>query len=63
MSPKTSTALRLDDALLAAMRQVKETEGIPVTTQIEMAVRKWLKKRRVVVKKTERKRAVTRKRP
>ena len=62
MSPKEATALRLDAALLEAMRAVKETEGIPVTTQIELAVRGWLKKRGVVVK-AERKRAVTRKRP
>jgi hypothetical protein len=45
MSPKTTTALRLDDELLEAMRSVKATEGIPVTTQIEMAVREWLAKR------------------
>lgn len=62
MSPKEATALRLDAELLEAMRRVKEQEGIPVTTQIEMAVRDWLKKRGVVVK-AERKRAATRKRP
>jgi hypothetical protein len=45
MSPKTPTALRLDDDLLEAMRTVKATEGIPMTTQIEMAVREWLTKR------------------
>ena len=43
------------------MRTVKDTQGVPVTTQIEMAVREWLKKRGVIVK-PERKRAVTRKR-
>jgi hypothetical protein len=63
MSPKESTALRLDQALLDAMRDVKDREGIPVTTQIEMAVREWLKKRGIVVAKAERKRAATRKRP
>jgi hypothetical protein len=45
MSPKKATALRLDEGLLEVMRRVKETEGIPVTTQIEMAVREWLTKR------------------
>jgi hypothetical protein len=58
---KENTALRLDVDLLAAMRRVKETKGIPVTTQIEFAVRDWLKRQGVVVK-TERKRAATRKR-
>jgi hypothetical protein len=48
MSPKTTTALRLDDELLRAMRSVKAEEGIPVTTQIEMAVREWLAKRGAV---------------
>ena len=63
MSPKEPTALRIDGDLMEAMRDVKDAEGIPVTTQIEMAVREWLKKRGIVVKKAERKRAVTRKRP
>lgn len=62
MSPKEATALRLNAALLEAMRAVKETEGIPVTTQIELAVREWLKKRGVAVK-MERKRAATRTSP
>jgi hypothetical protein len=62
MSPKEPTALRIDVALMDAMRDLKEREGIPVTTQIEMAVRDWLKARGVVVK-ADRKRAVTRKRP
>lgn len=62
MSPKETTALRLDTDLLDAMRRVKDKEGIPVTTQIEIAVREWLIKRGAL-SKTERKRAVTRKRP
>ena len=39
---KEATALRLDAALLAAMRRVRAQEGIPITTQIEFAVRAWL---------------------
>jgi hypothetical protein len=58
---KETTALRLDAELLAAMRRVKEAEGIPVTTQIEFAVRDWLRNRGVIVK-SDRKRAATRKR-
>ena len=42
---KELTALRLDPELLDAMRRVKKHEGIPVTTQIEMAARVWLTKR------------------
>lgn len=54
MSPKETTAFRLDRALLETMRSVKEQEGIPVTTQIEMAVRDWLKKRGTIVKANQR---------
>jgi len=63
MSPRELTALRLDQSLLDAMRDLKDREGVPVTTQIEMAVREWLKKRGVVVPKAERKRVGPRKRP
>lgn len=63
MSPKELAAFRIDVDLLEAMRQVKDTDGIPVTTQIEKAVADWLKRRGVVVKrKTERKRPAGRKR-
>lgn len=61
MSPKETTALRLDTDLLEAMRNVRDKDGIPVTTQIEMAVREWLVKRGALGK-AARKRAVTRKR-
>ena len=62
VSPKEKTALRLDIQLLKAMRSVREREGIPVTTQLEMAVRDWLTKRGTIAK-SGRKRATTRKRP
>jgi hypothetical protein len=64
MSPKQPTALRIDVDLMNAMRDLKDQKGIPVTTQLEMAVRAWLKNEYgIVVKKSERKRAATRKRP
>lgn len=62
VSPKEKTALRLDVQLLKAMRGVREREGIPVTTQLEMAVREWLTKRGTIVK-AGRKRGEARKRP
>jgi hypothetical protein len=61
MSPKEPTAFRIETALLNAMRAVKDREGIPVTVQIEKAVREWLEQRGAIVK-PERKRAGTRKR-
>jgi hypothetical protein len=65
VSPKRTTALRLDEDLLEAMRSYKKVEGIPVTTQIERATREWLKRRGVTIspKKTDRKRVATRRRP
>lgn len=55
------TALRLDEDLLAAMRDYKTKEGVPISVQIELAVTEWLERKGVKVK-TERKRAATRKR-
>jgi len=60
MSPKEATALRIDADLLEAMRALKDAEGIPITTQIEMAVREWLKKRGITVERAARKRPATR---
>lgn len=60
MSPKETTALRIDVDLLAAMRRLKDDKGVPVTTQIEMAVRDWLRREYgIVVKKAPNRRAVT----
>ena len=63
VSPKETTSLRIDEDLLEAMRRVKDTEGIPVTTQFEMAAREWLKNLGITVKKADRKRPARRKRP
>ena len=51
MSPKELTAMRLDPGVLKAMREYRDREGVPVTTQIEKAVTEWLAKRDVIVKK------------
>ena len=52
--PKELTAMRLDTELLAAMRAVKTREGIPVTTQIEFALRQWLTARGALKTTTKR---------
>ena len=62
MSPKKFTAFRIDDRLLEAMQSVRDAEGLAVTTQVELAVREWLKRKGVVVQ-TERKRLAARERP
>ncbi len=40
--PKVLTALRLDPDLLAAMRHVKASDGIPIAVQVDFALRQWL---------------------
>ena len=54
MSPKDKTALRLEPGLLAALREIKARDGIPVTTQIEFAIRDWLVKKGPPVKSPSR---------
>jgi hypothetical protein len=49
MPPKELTAFRVAPDLMAAMRTVKEHEGIPIARQLDFAVRAWLKKKGVDV--------------
>ena len=51
----------IDPDLAAALKTVKERDGVPESEQIRRAVRQWMEQRGVM--KAERKRAVTRKRP
>jgi hypothetical protein len=61
MSPKEPTALRVDVALMQAMRDLRDLKGVPVTAQIEMAVREWLKREHGITVKADRSRVTTRK--
>ena len=61
MSPTKQTAFRLDEDLLAALQVVKVRDGIPLSEQVRRALQAWVEQKGVV--KSERKRAVTRKRP
>ena len=45
MSPKELTAFRVAPDVMDAMRQVKEREGIPLTKQLDFALRDWLNKK------------------
>lgn len=53
---------RLDDDLLEGLKAVEERDGIPPSEQARRALRMWLESKGVI-KKAERKRAATRKRP
>lgn len=39
-------SIKLDTVVLEAMREVRMSAGVPVTTQIDFAVRQWLDNRR-----------------
>ena len=63
MSPKRPlTAFRIDEDLKEGLQAVWERDGIGVSEQIRRAIRGWLEQKGVGITKTERKRAVTRKR-
>ena len=63
MTPVRKVAtFRVDEDLLAAMRELQQRDGILPSEQIRRALRPWLEAKGVM-QKTERKRAATRKRP
>jgi hypothetical protein len=50
MSPKAFTAFRVAPELLEAMREIKATQGVPLSVQVDFALRKWLEARGVRLK-------------
>lgn len=62
MAPKELAAFRLPSQVLDALRQIKDRDGISLTDQVHRALDAWIESRRVTPKKTDRKRASTRKR-
>jgi hypothetical protein len=62
MTPKTASTFRIDDELLAALQQVKERDGIPLSEQVRRALKMWLESKGVVDNRAERKRATPRQR-
>ena len=60
MTPLRQTAFRIDEELLAALLVIKARDGIPVSEQVRRALQAWVDSKEIV--KSERKRAVTRKR-
>ena len=60
--PKRRYSFWIDDDQLAALRHLKERDGVLESEQLRRAIGLWLVKKGVATK-AERKRAVTRKRP
>ena len=65
MSPKEFTGFRIAPELLAGLRAVKERDLIPMSIQVDQALRMWLKSRRMKfeVKKTAKRSARTPRKP
>ncbi|HXU05278.1 MAG TPA: hypothetical protein VN903_30170 [Polyangia bacterium] len=61
LTPRRVTTFRLDEELLEAMQALYERDGILPAEQARRALQSWLESKGIKVK-TERKRAVTRKR-
>jgi len=62
MTPRKRYSFWIGDKQAAGLKAVKAAEDITESEQIRQAVNEWLKKKGVI-EKAERKRAVTRKRP
>ncbi len=45
MSPKELTAFRVDADLMEGLRRVKDRDGVPLSIQVDRALRVWLKTR------------------
>ena len=62
MPDRRVTTFRIDEELLNGLRAVEQRDGVLVSEQVRRAIRAWLKAKGIS-KKSERKRAATRKRP
>lgn len=60
MTPKRPYTLKIDEELLAALREIKVRDGIPESEQIRRGIKLWLAQYGVT--KQDRKRAGARKR-
>jgi len=49
MSPKELTAFRIDPAVMDGLRRVKDRDGVPVSVQLDRALRAWLKRKRISI--------------
>ncbi|HXG72958.1 MAG TPA: hypothetical protein VNJ04_20375 [Gemmatimonadaceae bacterium] len=64
MTSRKRYSFWMNDTQAAGLKAVKAAEDMSESEQIRQAINEWLRKKGVTpVKKTERKRAVTRKRP
>jgi hypothetical protein len=50
MSPKELTAFRIHPELMEGLRHIKERDGVPLSVQVERALRTWLELKGVALK-------------
>lgn len=53
MSPKELTAFRIEPEIMDALRRVKDRDGVPLSVQVDRALRAWLEKKGVPVDKAK----------
>jgi hypothetical protein len=54
MSPKELTAFRVEADIMEGLRRVKDRDGVPLSVQVDRALRAWLEKKGVTLKKAKR---------
>jgi hypothetical protein len=50
MSPKEMTAFRIEPEIMEGLRRVKDRDGVPLSVQVDRALRAWLEKKGVPAK-------------
>ena len=51
MSPKELTAFRVEADIMEGLRRVKDRDGVPLSVQLDRALRAWLEEKGVTLKK------------
>jgi hypothetical protein len=52
MSPKKLTAFRVEADIMEGLRRVKHRDGVPLSVQVDRALRVWLEEKGVSLKKS-----------
>ena len=47
MSPKELTAFRIEPDIMEGLRRVKDRDGVPLSVQVDRALRVWLEEKGV----------------
>jgi antitoxin component of RelBE/YafQ-DinJ toxin-antitoxin module len=53
MAIKELTAFRIEPEIMNALRRVKDRDGVPLSVQVDRALRAWVDKKGIPVKKPQ----------